>query len=83
MKYRIAITLKLVGELLLHSAPARHIEDFTPVLHGKAHGARDRQRCPPLDDVWRHSRRKIAVLAPPFVPSPTSLLATMHDATEL
>ena len=33
MKYRIAITLKLVGELLLHSVPARHIEDFTPVLY--------------------------------------------------
>ena len=33
MKQRIAIAIKLLGGLLLHSGPAKHIEDFTPVLY--------------------------------------------------
>jgi hypothetical protein len=33
MKQRIAIAIKLIGGLLLHTSPARHIEDFTPVLY--------------------------------------------------
>jgi hypothetical protein len=33
MKQRIAIAIKIAGGLLLHSGPAKHIEDFTPVLY--------------------------------------------------
>jgi hypothetical protein len=33
MKQRIAVAIKIIGGLLLHSGPARHIEDFTPVLY--------------------------------------------------
>lgn len=33
MKQRIAVAIKIIGGLLLHSGPAKHIEDFTPVLY--------------------------------------------------
>jgi len=33
MKQRIAIAIKIIGGLLLHSGQAKHIEDFTPVLY--------------------------------------------------
>jgi hypothetical protein len=33
MRHRTAIAIKVLGGLLLHSGPAKHIEDFTPVLY--------------------------------------------------
>ena len=33
MRQRIALAIKLIGGFLLHSGPAKHIEDFTPVLY--------------------------------------------------
>jgi hypothetical protein len=33
MKQRIAIAIKLIGGLLLHSSAGKHVEDFTPVLY--------------------------------------------------
>jgi len=35
MKQRIAVAIKIIGGLLLHSGPAKHIEDFTPVLYAE------------------------------------------------
>jgi hypothetical protein len=33
MRQRIAIGIKVISSLLLHSSAAKHIEDFTPVLY--------------------------------------------------
>jgi hypothetical protein len=33
MRQRIAIAIKLLGGLLLHSSAGKHAEDFTPVLY--------------------------------------------------